>query len=167
MPRKSSKRRPTSKRLKALERERTLNENAALEVISLFEHPHIPDFVTDAVMLALKEAAHVKRVNIWNGEEEFDSKVVGDLFADTKMLSLEPTPKQRVVDAVHEILNNPQTPGDLFEHVAEFVTETLNNSGDSDQLVHTSPMLSLILDACPEDELMGARRAARAAEQAG
>lgn len=160
MPRKSSKLKPTSKRFKALEQKRALNENAALEVIGLFEHPYIPDFVTDAVMLALKEAAHVKGVNIWNGEEELDSKAVGALFADTKMLSLEPTPKQRVVDAVHEILSNPLTPGDLFEHVAEFVTETLNNHG-GDQLIHTAPMLSLILDACPENESMGARRAAR------
>lgn len=143
---------------------------AARQVIALFELPGVPDFLTDAMMIALGKASAIEKIDLWKPKSEaevFDPLAVTKLFAYTQSLSLKPnTPKDRVVEAVNEILTNPQTPGDLFEHVAEFVTETLNNNGDSDQLVHTSPMLSLILDACPEDESMGARHAAREAERA-
>lgn len=69
--------------------------------------------------------------------------------------------KQRVTEAVHELLHNPQTPGDLWERVAEFITEALNNKGNGDDLHHTKPMLSLILDACSTTESRSAVIAAR------
>ena len=144
--------------------------NAARKVIALFEVKGVPDFVTDAVMDALKHAAAIKRLHIWKqkGDEEvFDSAALSNLFAITPMLSLDPSEKQRVTDATAEILRNPQTPSDLFCAVAEFVTEAMNKENQKDgepgqpELLHTASILTVLLDSYPEDELRGAVLTAR------
>ena len=56
-------------------------------------------------------------------------------------------------DATVEILHNPPTPADLFEAVAEFVTESHNRGGDA--LHYGPPMLTVVIDSYPEDELRG------------
>jgi hypothetical protein len=69
--------------------------------------------------------------------------------------------KNRVTEAVHEILHNSQTPDSLYEAVAEFVTETINRNGQDENILHSVSALTIILDQYPADELMGAVLAAR------
>jgi hypothetical protein len=137
--------------------------NAARKVIALFETAGVPDFLTDAMTDALAKASVIKEINLWKPKgdaEVYDVAALSSLFAGTSpMFSLDRSDKQRVIDATAEILRNPQTPGDLFEHVAEFVTESHNKGGDS--LHYGLPMLALVIGSHPEDELRGAIIAAR------
>ena len=145
--------------------------NGARRVIALFETSGVPDFVTDAIVDALIEAAAIKNIHVWKRQgkdaEEFDAAKLANLFAVTPMFSLRKSDKQRVIDATAEILRNPQAPADLFNAVAEFVTEAINKENRKDgepgqpEFFHTVPILSLILDSYPEDELRCAVIAAR------
>lgn len=92
-----------------------------------------------------------------------DAPALSDLFAVTPMLSLDATDKQRVIEATVEILHNPQTPSDLFQAASEFVTDASNR--DIEQLMHSAPVLTMLVNSYPEDELMGAVIAARKADQ--
>ena len=153
--------------------------NAARKVIALFETKGVPDFLTDAMLVALESAGAIKNVSLWKPDgnaEQFNPAAVAHLFALTPMLSLRPkegiaADRQRVIDATAEILRNPQSPADLFNAVAEFVTEAINKENRKDgqpgepEFFHTVPILSLILDSYPEDELRAAVIAARKAEQ--
>jgi hypothetical protein len=70
--------------------------------------------------------------------------------------------KNRVTEAVHEILHNPQTPDDLFQAVTKFVTDATNR--DTERLIHTMPVLTVLIDDYAPHELMGAVIAARKKE---
>jgi hypothetical protein len=73
------------------------------------------------------------------------------------------TEKERVTQAAIEILHNPQTPDDLYQALSEFVTDSLNR--DIDKFMHSATVLTLLIDAYPADELMGAVIAARSEGQ--
>jgi hypothetical protein len=60
----------------------------------------------------------------------------------------------RVLRAMSELLHNPQTPGGLFEKVAEFVTDQSNECGDN--LWYSDTVLSEILKTVPTEDLRGA-----------
>jgi hypothetical protein len=100
-----------------------------------------------------------------------------DLYGDAADLAKERPDQvveqsQRIVDAVNEIFSNPRTPGDLYEKVAEFVVETVNERGETnergarDSLIYSKAMVPVIIAAHPEDELQGAIETARAAKEA-
>lgn len=147
MPRKSTKRTPQRKepttRKQAIT-EAALNENAANEVISLFEG-NVPDFVTTAVMDAIVQASKLKKINVWNDDQEFEPKALAKLFAKSKLLSLKPdsldesvavtlptdeetTDRRRLARAISEILQMESAPQELYDVVADFVTGA--NGGD-------------------------------------
>jgi O-succinylbenzoate synthase len=57
----------------------------------------------------------------------------------------------KVQQAIWELLHNGQTPGDLFEKVAEFVCERINKGQDG--FYHSDKVLALLLESIPENEL--------------
>jgi hypothetical protein len=65
----------------------------AKQVEQLFNNsPGIPDFLTNAMMNALSEAAKSKRVTIWkemDGGEDFDVEALADLFVLSQSLDIE------------------------------------------------------------------------------
>lgn len=68
----------------------------------------------------------------------------------------------KVLQAFHELLHNPETPGDLFNALAEFCCTQSNQC--EDDLYHCEPVLAAILDSVPADDRRGAMLAARAEE---
>ncbi len=62
--------------------------------------------------------------------------------------------KARVADALHELLNNPTTPDDLYEAVAEFVCE---RSTKIQNVLHSRPVLIEVLDSYQLENLIGQR----------
>jgi hypothetical protein len=148
----------------------TRQKEAAKQVTALINTPSpLPWFLRDAMVEALQKASTIEGIPLQEeGSSDLNRDAVINLFANSQGLLLRPRgpkqqEKQRVVDATREILSNPQTPGDLFEHVAEFVTETLNKRGDGEDLIFITPLLTVIIGSFPDDESMGARKAARAA----
>ncbi len=141
---------------------------AARQVVALINKSAAPDFLTTAMMVALQQAAAIKKINLWtataNEMEELSANALTKLFAVTQRLSLQngDDDREKVPAAVFELLHNPQTPDDLFEKVSEFVTDRLNSTKGSDQILHSAPALALIIDSYPADQLMGAIEAARA-----
>jgi hypothetical protein len=138
---------------------------AARQVEQVLNGPGIPDFLTDAAMVAIDEAATAKGVTIWkfaeDGTEEIDLEALADLFAIGQRFDLElKDDKRKVLRALHELLHNQKTPAELFEAVAGYVNDVLNSTVGSDHLHHHERVLSLILDGYSEDELMGHRREA-------
>lgn len=64
---------------------------------------------------------------------------------------------QKVLDALYELLHNPQTPSDLWQACSEFVTDQSNNC--TQELYQTTSYLTEVLKSVQPDELMGAVRA--------
>jgi predicted DNA binding protein len=83
-------------------------------------------------------------------------------FAFTPVL----TDKQRVIDALDELLTSPQTPEDLYGHVADFVVEAVNDRGRHNSLIYDKPVLAVVIDTYSGDELRGAFLASEAARKA-
>lgn len=73
--------------------------------------------------------------------------------------------RQRVLDALHELLHNPETPSDLFQECSEFVTDQSNECGQS--LYQSTPYLTEVLGSVKPEDRMGAVRAAREAKEKG
>jgi hypothetical protein len=115
----------------------------------------IPDFLTDAVAVALNEAAGIKGVTIWkeaeNGDgEDYDVEALADLFTVSQLLDIEPDGNQKVLRAVHELLNNPRTPTALYEAIAEFICS------QSQKLErHSTLMLDQVLKSVQPEEWIG------------
>jgi hypothetical protein len=138
-------------------------KKAAQYVIAAYEVKGIPDFLTDAMMVALNKAAEIKGVTIWKDTEdgvaeEFDATGLADLFSGAQTLSLDIDDKERVLRATSELLHNPKTPQNLFEAVAEFVCEQ-SNVGEN--IYHSTPVLIEVLKSVPPEELRGAILEAR------
>jgi hypothetical protein len=136
--------------------------------------------IESALVTVAKEVADIDQLSIinhsqagnWLGVNQGADRLIADLFTVSagrldRDFTFTPvlTERQRVVEATAEILRNPQTPADLFEHVAEFVNGVLNSTHGSDQIHHQPRVLAVILDSFPEDELMGAHLAAERARR--
>lgn len=143
----------------------------------------IPLWFLEAVNNALVTVANTKGIDpafvnfgrhgTWEGVSPNASKLITKLFESTGlgldrdfMFAPVRTDSERVIDATAEILRNPQTPDDLFEHVAEYVTTVFNTTNGGEQIIYTAPILSVLIGSCPVDERMGAVHARHAAEDA-
>lgn len=128
----------------------------------------LPGFVLTAVLDALTQAANRAGLEAptYSPESLMDGAKLKAVLEHSQGLDLHgaAADKLRVIEATTEILRNPHTPSDLWEGVAEFVTTSLNRGGDS--LHYGPPMLALVLDSYPPDELRGAVIAAREEGQA-
>lgn len=134
--------------------EREKFEKAASLFVELF-NSSAPDWLTGAMLVAASRASEIKRVPIYKrvkgGGEDFDVKGLADLFLTSKFLDLEPrtapAPLQRVADALSELLCNPETPGDLVEAAAQYVTEATSGNIDMHRAVYWKPdVLRRLLD---------------------
>lgn len=144
--------------------------NAARRVIALIETPGVPDFLADAMVDALARAAATKEIELWKRDgdaEAYDAKAMAQLFLLAPRFLPSPTRvsgKQCVADAVVEILQNPQTPADLYEHVAEWVAEAI--SREKNELLHGALVITALLASFPENESRAAVIDARRADDA-
>lgn len=107
-------------------------EKAASFVVEVINKSSAPDWLTTAMLVAIEQARKIKSVRIFkeaaNGSgEDFDVKELANLFVLTQRLDLEPriapTARQRIADALSELLCNPETPTRLFEVAADYVAE--------------------------------------------
>jgi hypothetical protein len=78
----------------------------------------VPDFVCNAVMDALNQAARVKEIKIWKKDDNYDVNGLADLFAVTQMYDPDRLDGDtantdpawtRLAKAVSEIVTNPTT----------------------------------------------------------
>lgn len=117
------------------------------------------DFITDAIVDAIAEAGELVSfpTPTFAPEESDDERrrMLAELFSQAPRIRLRDD-KYKVLRATLELLHNPQTPADLYEHVAEFVCDSFNRTEQ-----HGPRMLTVLLDAYPADELRGAVIAAR------
>jgi hypothetical protein len=67
----------------------------------------------------------------------------------------------KMLEAVHELLHNPKTPGGLFESVAGFITD---QSNEVNEIFHEPTVLATVLSSVKPEDLMGAIEARRAQE---
>ena len=70
--------------------------NAAEQVLALINKSAAPDSLTEAMMIALQQAATLNKVNLWktddwtnDGMEEMQADALAELFATSKALSLQ------------------------------------------------------------------------------
>lgn len=89
-----------------------------------------------------------------------------DLIGDAADLAREGNksnfaPVCTVLEAVYVLLHDPKTPSELFEKVAEFITDQSNQAND---IYHEPFVLAAVLASVPPNELMSAVIAARDAE---
>lgn len=71
----------------------------------------------------------------------------------------------KVMEAMRELLHNPETPVELWNEVSQFVTTQSNECGDD---LYQSPVyLTQILNSVLPEDRMGAVEAARKAEKGG
>jgi hypothetical protein len=112
---------------------------------------------------------------LWQGMNPNAGKLITALFQEAptlldRKLAFAPvrTEQERVSDAMNELLSNPRTPGDLYEKLAEFIIDTVddrgtvNERGHKDSMIFSKAMMPLIIAAHPEDELQGAIEIAQA-----
>lgn len=86
-----------------------------------------------------------------------------ELYGDAVDLAKAKPVNGKVLRAMSELLHNPETPGDLYESVAEFVCEA--TSSITEDVLHSDDSLARMLNGLSPDETMGAiRAAARASE---
>jgi hypothetical protein len=142
------------------------------QIIFRFLQQPITRWLREAVMDALQDAAaradcdreYLVRIN---AREPVDKKLALNSLTQLLILgggdrnTLRLSERDKVAQATSELLSNPKTPAGLFEAVAGFVTEALNRNEGQEELLYSAPMLTVILDSYPEDELMGAVIAAR------
>lgn len=120
---------------------------AARQVVAIINKSAAPDFLTTAMMVALQQAAAIKEINLWtaaeNETEDLNVEALADLFAVTQRLSLQngDDDREKVSAALFELLHNPQTPGGLYETLADFVSSEVNN-----KLVHSAPVLGSLIN---------------------
>jgi hypothetical protein len=127
------------------------------KAVSTFLEGGMPDFLLTAVIEALDFAReyHDQRPLVM---EDYDADNLWPLFMKTKFtrwsdISQEPD-ADKIVRAMSELLHNPETPQGLFCAVAEFVTEQSNV--DAEKIFHSDPVLAMILESVPPDELRSA-----------
>ena len=98
-----------------------------------------------------------------NGEEV---ELHGDAVEIAKTPGEKPkSDRDRVLQAIQELLHNPETPQGLYEAVAQFLCEQLNRCGDN--LYHSTAMIIEVLKTVPPDDTRGAVLAARAKGEGG
>jgi hypothetical protein len=109
-----------------LARERAKCEQAAAQVVALFANASVPDFITAAVMDAIGAASKIQRIGTWDNEkEDFSMPALADLFAVSKMLSLDKQESSTEALASHigAILEHPETPDALYNDIAERISD--------------------------------------------
>ncbi len=131
-----------------------------------------PDFLMEAMLAALDKAWEHVFGQPHDPHEDYSADNLEPLFMKTKMISWDqmwpdddvetPEPRnEKVLEAMSELLNNPETPSDLYEAVAEFVCEATTNMHEN--VLHSKDSLTRMLNALPRNESVGARDKARAA----
>ncbi len=144
---------------------------AAHRTITLFNgSPGVPDFLTNAMMFALDEAAKIKGIRIYkkleDNSEDFDAEGLAQLFAASAFLSLKneathgdgeatqlsATDRDRIARAVADILTIKGVPASLFNKVADFITE---GTSDTISKLWTAPLIAGLIDRVNEREREG------------
>ncbi len=123
-------------------------EIAAQYIIDMYTVEGVPNFLTDAVGIALDVAAATKRINIWqpdgSGGEELSQRGLAHLFMASTMLSLKPKhaldSHAALAEHIAGVLNHPLCPVDLYNAIGDEVT-TLSNDLDHDAPDHIRRVL--------------------------
>jgi hypothetical protein len=132
------------------------------QVVATFLETGAPDFLMEAVLSAIDNAfayTGLSRPTVPEGIADYDKDNLVPLFLETRLVSWGEmyADKDRVKDAIYTLLHNKATPADLYEAVAEFVCEQSNRAGTlQDNIFHSEPVLELLLNTVPADELQGA-----------
>jgi hypothetical protein len=123
-------------------------EQAAAKVVALFEPPHVPDFVTDAVMDALVRAGRLKQINVWQDSPSMDlsRRSLAKLFAVSKMLRLDVDENSTAALAslIAAILAHPAAPSRLYQEVANFVNDV--SQEHLNEICHTKHFIEKSLE---------------------
>ncbi len=132
-------------------------EQAAAQVVALFANAEVPDFITAAVMDAIGAASKIQRIGTWDNEkEDFSMPALADLFAVSKMLSLDKeSPAKTLAAHISAILEHPETPDALYNDIAERISDF-----SSDVDYHTPEMIerSLVAYASRESRRKGGKQ---------
>ena len=128
-------------------------KKAASQVVQLVNKSAAPDWLTSAMMEALKKASAANGVTIWktlnDQTEDFDIEGLANLFMRTQRFDLDSAQLEtdpawsRLANAVSEIATNPATPVGLYNDVMGFLH---SESGALwGKLIRTPAMIEKIL----------------------
>ena len=87
---------------------------------ALFAHAHVPPFVQEAVRRAVTEAAEHFGIDLCASGEAFDADNLARLY-DVAVCHYQP--RAGLAELVSAGLKHPDTPGDLYNAVAEVVAD--------------------------------------------
>jgi hypothetical protein len=126
-------------------------EIAAQYIIDMYTVEGVPNFITDAVGIALDVAAATKRINIWqpdgSGGEEFSQRGLAHLFMASQMLSLKPKhaldSHAALAEHIAGVLNHPLCPVNLYDAIGDEVA-TLSRELDHDAPDHIRRVLEAV-----------------------
>lgn len=139
--------------------ERRELEHAAQFVYDLCNGSGAPDFITDAVVDALNEAAAACGVKIWRGEDGDESDLsrsaLADLFAKTRFYSLRQRQQKSsagLAVLISTVLNHPDCPTEVYNGLSGGMTEVFSDLTAKGQpsFVDSARYIDIILSARAE-----------------
>jgi hypothetical protein len=103
-----------------------LNDRGARAIERFFNQEDLPDFLTNAVMVALDAASEITGIPYWKGED-FDMKGLAALLAATRGVEFEEKvmlePANDLAEHIAAVLTDPDTPTEIYDALAKAVTD--------------------------------------------